>query len=81
MATYRDSKCRPLPQRGRKTLFEGRRCYSSKCAFEKRPVAPGAHGASRKKVSEYGLQLREKQKTKRIYGVQEGQFHKYYEMG
>ena len=51
-----------------------------KCPFNKRPVAPGQHGAGRKKVSEYGLQLREKQKTKRIYGVQEGQFRKYYEM-
>jgi small subunit ribosomal protein S4 len=51
-----------------------------KCPFNKRPVAPGQHGADRKKVSEYGLQLREKQKTKRIYGVQEGQFRKYYEI-
>lgn len=63
-----------LPQRGRKTLFEGRPLLFDQCAFEKRPVAPGAHGAGRKKVSEYGQQLREKQKTKRIYGVQEGQF-------
>ena len=80
MATYRDSKCRLCRREGAKLFLKGDRCYSSKCAFEKRPVAPGAHGASRKKVSEYGLQLREKQKTKRIYGVQEGQFHKYYEM-
>ena len=80
MATYRDSKCRLCRREGAKLFLKGDRCYSGKCAFEKRPVAPGAHGASRKKVSEYGLQLREKQKTKRIYGVQEGQFRKYYEM-
>ena len=80
MATYRDSKCRLCRREGTKLFLKGDRCYSGKCAFEKRPVAPGAHGAARKKVSEYGLQLREKQKTKRIYGVQEGQFRKYYEM-
>ena len=80
MATYRDSKCRLCRREGAKLFLKGDRCYSGKCAFEKRPVAPGVHGAGRKKVSEYGLQLREKQKTKRIYGVQEGQFRKYYEM-
>ncbi len=80
MATYRDSKCRLCRREGAKLFLKGDRCYSGKCAFEKRPAAPGAHGAARKKVSEYGLQLREKQKTKRIYGVQEGQFRKYYEM-
>lgn len=80
MATYRDSKCRLCRREGAKLFLKGDRCYSTKCAFEKRPTAPGAHGAARKKVSEYGLQLREKQKTKRIYGVQEGQFRKYYEM-
>lgn len=80
MATYRDSKCRLCRREGAKLFLKGDRCYSGKCAFEKRPTPPGAHGAGRKKVSEYGLQLREKQKTKRIYGVQEGQFRKYYEM-
>ena len=80
MATYRDSKCRICRREGAKLFLKGDRCYSTKCAFERRPVAPGVHGAGRKKVSEYGLQLREKQKTKRIYGVQEGQFRKYYEM-
>ena len=80
MATYRDSKCRLCRREGAKLFLKGDRCYTGKCAFERRPVAPGAHGAGRKKVSEYGLQLREKQKTKRIYGVQEGQFRKYYEM-
>ncbi len=80
MATYRDSKCRLCRREGAKLFLKGDRCYTGKCAFEKRPAAPGVHGAGRKKVSEYGLQLREKQKTKRIYGVQEGQFRKYYEM-
>ena len=61
-------------------FLKGDKCYMDKCPFNKRPVAPGQHGADRKKVSEYGLQLREKQKTKRIYGVQESQFRKYYEM-
>ena len=61
--------------------MKGDKCYNGKCPFEKRPVAPGAHGlaAARKKVSEYGKQLREKQKVKRIYGVQEGQFRACYE--
>lgn len=80
MATYRDSKCRLCRREGAKLFLKGDRCYSGKCAFDRRPTPPGAHGAGRKKVSEYGLQLREKQKTKRIYGVQEGQFRKYYEM-
>ena len=74
MATYRDSKCRLCRREGAKLFLKGDRCYSGKCAFEKRPVAPGAHGASRKKVSEYGLQLREKQRAKFVYGVEEKQF-------
>ena len=80
MARYTGPSCRLCRREGKKLFLKGDRCYSTKCAFEKRPTAPGAHGAARKKVSEYGLQLREKQKTKRIYGVQEGQFRKYYEM-
>ena len=80
MARYRESKCRLCRREGAKLFLKGDRCYTGKCAFDKRPTPPGAHGAGRKKVSEYGLQLREKQKTKRIYGVQEGQFRKYYEM-
>ncbi len=79
MATYREAKCRLCRREGGKLFLKGDKCYSGKCPFEKRPVAPGAHGASRKKVSEYGQQLREKQKVKRIYGVQEGQFRAYYE--
>ena len=60
-------------------FLKGDKCYTGKCPFEKRPTPPGVHGAGRKKVSEYGQQLREKQKVKRIYGVQEGQFRAYYE--
>ena len=80
MATYREAKCKLCRREGAKLFLKGDKCYMDKCPFNKRPVAPGQHGADRKKVSEYGLQLREKQKTKRIYGVQEGQFRKYYEM-
>ena len=80
MAVYREAKCKLCRREGAKLFLKGDKCYMEKCPFNKRPVAPGQHGAGRKKVSEYGLQLREKQKTKRIYGVQEGQFRKYYEM-
>ena len=79
MAKYTDSKCRLCRREGAKLFLKGERCFKASCAFEKRPVAPGQHGMGRKKVSEYGLQLREKQKCKRIYGVLEGQFRKYYE--
>ena len=79
MAKYTESKCRLCRREGQKLFLKGERCFKATCAFEKRPVAPGQHGADRKKVSEYGLQLREKQKVKRIYGVLEGQFRKYYE--
>ncbi len=79
MATYREAKCRLCRREGAKLFLKGDKCYSDKCPFAKRPVAPGVHGAGRKKVSEYGQQLREKQKVKRIYGVQEGQFRAYYE--
>ncbi|MBO5328288.1 MAG: 30S ribosomal protein S4 [Clostridia bacterium] len=79
MATYREAKCRLCRREGGKLFLKGDKCYNGKCPFEKRPAAPGQHGAARKKVSEYGRQLREKQKVKRIYGVQEGQFRAYYE--
>ena len=79
MAKYTDAKCRLCRREGGKLFLKGDKCYKTSCPFEKRPVAPGQHGADRKKVSEYGKQLREKQKTKRIYGVLEGQFRKYYE--
>ncbi len=79
MAKYTESKCRLCRREGAKLFLKGERCYKGVCAFDKRPVAPGQHGMARKKISEYGLQLREKQKCKRIYGVLEGQFRKYYE--
>jgi small subunit ribosomal protein S4 len=79
MATYREAKCRLCRREGGKLFLKGDKCYNGKCPFEKRPTVPGAHGAARKKVSEYGQQLREKQKVKRIYGVQEGQFRACYE--
>ena len=79
MAKYTESKCRLCRREGAKLFLKGERCFKGVCAFERRPVAPGQHGMARKKVSEYGLQLREKQKCKRIYGVFEGQFRKYYE--
>jgi small subunit ribosomal protein S4 len=79
MATYREAKCRLCRREGGKLFLKGDKCYNGKCPFEKRPAVPGQHGAARKKVSEYGQQLREKQKVKRIYGVQEGQFRTYYE--
>ena len=79
MAKYTESKCRQCRREGAKLFLKGERCYKGVCAFDRRPVAPGQHGAGRKKISEYGLQLREKQKCKRIYGVLEGQFRMYYE--
>lgn len=79
MATYREAKCRLCRREGGKLFLKGDKCYNGKCPVEKRPMAPGQHGTGRKKVSEYGQQLREKQKVKRIYGVQEGQFREYYE--
>ena len=80
MAKYTGAKCRLCRREGAKLFLKGDRCYKAGvCPFEKRPVAPGPHANIRKKVSEYGLQLREKQKTKRIYGVLEGQFRHYYE--
>ena len=79
MARYTESKCRLCRREGAKLFLKGDKCYKASCPFERRPVAPGQHGAARKKVSEYGLQLREKQKVKRIYGVLENQFKKYYD--
>ena len=79
MAKYTDSKCRLCRREGAKLFLKGERCFKATCAFERRPVAPGQHGMARKKISEYGLQLREKQKCKRIYGILEGQFRTYFE--
>ncbi len=78
MARYTGSVCRLCRREGCKLFLKGDRCYSGKCSYVKRPVAPGVQAKSRKKVSEYGLQLREKQKVKRAYGMLESQFEKYY---
>ena len=78
MARYTGPDCRLCRREGAKLFLKGDRCYSANCAMNKRAVAPGQHGAARKKVTEYATQLREKQKAKRIYGVSEKQFHMYY---
>jgi small subunit ribosomal protein S4 len=76
---YTDSVCRQCRREGEKLFLKGDRCYSEKCAVERRPFPPGAHGQGRRqKPSEYGIQLREKQKTKRIYGLLEKQFRNYF---
>lgn len=80
MAKYTDADCRLCRREGCKLFLKGDRCISPKCAMEKRPVVPGQHGLGRKKVTEYGIQLREKQKVKRAYGLLEKQFRGYYEM-
>ena len=81
MAKYTNADCRLCRREGCKLFLKGDRCISKKCAFDRHPQAPGLHGADglRKKSSEYGLQLREKQKVKRAYGLLEKQFHGYYE--
>ena len=80
MARYTEADCRQCRREGCKLFLKGDRCYTKKCALERYPSAPGKKpDAPRKKQSGYALQLREKQKTKRIYGVQEGQFRSYYE--
>lgn len=78
MAKYTGPSCRLCRREGVKLFLKSDRCYTDKCAIDRRTYAPGQHGQGRKKVSEYGLQLREKQKARRIYGVLEGQFRKYY---
>lgn len=80
MARYIDSTCRLCRQEGAKLFLKGTRCATAKCAFAKRSFSPGQHGKNKRgKVSNYGLQLREKQKVKRIYGVLEKQFRNYFE--
>ncbi len=74
MARYRDSVCRLCRRENMKLFLKGDRCYSDKCAFDRRSYSPGQHGQRRTKVSEYGVQLREKQKVKRNYGLSEKQF-------
>ena len=78
MAKYNDAKCRLCRREGTKLLLKGDRCFTDKCAFDRRPYAPGQHGRARKKLSAYAVQLREKQKVKRTYGVLERQFRRYY---
>ena len=79
MARYTGASCRQCRREGMKLFLKGDRCYTDKCAVVKRNYAPGQHGQGRKKLSNYGLQLREKQKVKRIYGVLETQFRNLYE--
>lgn len=79
MARYTDANCRLCRREGQKLFLKGERCYSPKCAIERRNFPPGQHGQGRKKVSEYGIQLREKQKTKRFYGLQETQFRNLFD--
>jgi len=81
MARYLDAKCRLCRREGEKLFLKGSKCYSDKCAIERRPYAPGMHGQGRRagRASDYGIQLREKQKVKRIYGLQEKQFRRYFQ--
>jgi len=83
VARYTGSKCKLCRRQGEKLFLKGERCYSPKCAFERRAYAPGMHGRRRtfrRKVSDYGVQLREKQKARRIYGVLERQFRRYFRL-
>ena len=80
MARYTGPSCRLCRREGRKLYLKGERCTSGKCALDRRSTAPGQHGAANKKMREYGVQFREKQKTRRYYGVLEGQFKHYYEL-
>lgn len=79
MARYTGAKCRICRREGGKLFLKGDRCYTDKCAFERRAYAPGDHGKARKKPSDYALQLREKQKVRKMYGILEGQFRRYFE--
>ena len=78
MARYTGPACKLCRREGTKLFLKGERCTSGKCALDRRASAPGQHGAANKKQREYGMQLREKQKTKRYYGLQEGQFKSYF---
>jgi len=79
LARYRESACRLCRREGLKLFLKGDRCYSEKCAFERRGYAPGEHGQMRRKFSDYGVQLREKQKLRRMYGLLERQFRGYFD--
>jgi small subunit ribosomal protein S4 len=80
VARYTGPVCRHCRREGLKLFLKGERCYTDKCAIERRNYPPGEHGQARPKFSEYSIQLREKQKLRRIYGVLEGQFRRYFEM-
>ena len=79
MARYNGPVCRLCRREGMKLFLKGSRCYTKKCGFERRPTPPGQHIVRRRKVSEYGVQLREKQKIRRVYSVLERQFRRYFE--
>jgi small subunit ribosomal protein S4 len=78
MARYTESVCRLCRREGAKLFLKGTRCYTKKCSFERRPTPPGQHGVRRRKMGDYGIQLREKQKMRRVYGVLERQFRNYF---
>jgi small subunit ribosomal protein S4 len=78
VARYTESVCRLCRREGAKLFLKGTRCYTKKCSFERRPTPPGQHGVRRRKMGEFGIQLREKQKVRRVYGVLERQFRNYY---
>jgi small subunit ribosomal protein S4 len=80
VARYTGAVCRQCRREGLKLFLKGERCYTDKCAIERRNYPPGEHGQARPKFSEYSIQLREKQKLRRIYGVLEGQFRRYFQM-
>lgn len=80
MSRYTGPVCKECRREGKKLFLKGDRCYTGKCAIERRSYAPGQHGQNRSKNSEYGMQLRAKQAARRYYGIQEGQFHKYFLM-
>ncbi len=79
MARYTGPRCRLCRREGTKLFLKGDRCYSDRCAFERRSYAPGQHGQARIKVSDYGIRLREKQRVRRMYGIQEKQFRRYFD--
>jgi small subunit ribosomal protein S4 len=78
MARYTASVCRLCRREGAKLFLKGTRCYTKKCSFERRPTPPGQHGVRRRKMGDFGIQLREKQKVRRVYGVLERQFRNYF---
>lgn len=79
MSRYTGPSCRLCRREGSKLFLKGDRCFSEKCSFDRRSYAPGQHGQGRTKVSDYGIRLREKQRVRRMYGVQEHQFRKYFD--